>query len=215
MTTPSQNNQPGTGVAAIGASLIGLIGASAALWLLTDIPKDESGRKVRVEVTEQGGVSIDHVSGEQYLDAYVDIAGVPTACDGITRGVKRGQRYSEEQCTAMLVREIEIHAAGVLQCAPSLRASGRDYQRAAAISLAYNIGVGAFCGSSAKREFEAGRFVQGCGRFLAWNKARVGGRLQPVRGLTRRRHREREVCVTGLLRGATPDNVRARVEAWR
>lgn len=215
MNSPQPQHDIAVGGTAIGASLVALIGASAALWLLTDIPQDESGRTVRAEVTEQGGVAITHVKGRQYLDAYRDVAGIPTACDGITRSVKMGQRYTEEQCTALLVKEIEIHGKGVLKCAPSLGRPGRDYQRAAAISLAYNVGVAAFCGSSIKREFEAGRLVQACDRFLAWNKARIGGRLQPVRGLTLRRQREREVCVTGLLRGATPTNLPERVEKWR
>ena len=76
--------------------------------------------------------------------------------------------------------------------------------------LAYNIGVTNFCGSTPRARFEAGRIAGACDAFLAWNKARVQGVLRPVRGLTLRRKREREVCLTGTP-GRTPANLAARL----
>lgn len=210
--TPASPARPGGGVA---AGLVALIGLVPAVLLLTTVPEEESGRVVRAEVDQSGHVRVEHVRGRQYLRAYLDIAGVPTACDGITRGVRMGQVYTEEQCTAKLIEEIDVHARGALRCAPSLRAPGRDYQRAAAISLTFNIGVGGFCGSSIRRAFEVGQVVHACDRFLAWNKARVRGALRPVRGLTLRRQREREMCLTGLTTDRLPGNLRARMERYR
>ncbi len=198
-----------------GARLIALIGAAAATLLLAIVPHEESGRTVSPQIDAAGSVRVEHVSGRQYLRAYLDIAGIPTACDGITRGVRMGQSFTEEQCTAKLIEEIEIHARGALRCAPSLARLGRDYQRAAAISLTFNIGVSGFCGSSVKRAFEAGQVAYACDRFLPWNKARVRGALRPVRGLTLRRQREREICLTGLTAERTPQNLRARMERYR
>lgn len=197
------------------ASLLGLVGATAAILLLTIVPEEESGRTVQASIDAAGNARVDHVSGRQYLRAYLDIAGIPTACDGITRGVRMGQTFTEEQCTAQLVEEIEIHARGALACAPSLARPGRDYQRAAAISLTFNIGIGGFCGSSARKAFEAGQMTYACDRFLPWNKARVRGGLRPVRGLTLRRQREREICLTGLTPDRTPANLRERMERFR
>lgn len=203
-----------TPVGQIGA-LLALIGLPAAVVLLMEVPREESGRTVRAEIDAAGSVRLEHVSGRQYLRAYLDIAGIPTACDGITRGVRMGQVYTEAQCTAKLIEEIEIHARGALRCAPSLARPGRDYQRAAAISITFNIGVGGFCGSSIRRAFEAGDIEYACDRFLPWNKARVRGSLRPVRGLTLRRQREREICLTGLTADRTPANLRARMERFR
>lgn len=206
---------PPTAASGNGARLIALVGTAAAAILLAIVPHEESGRTVRPSIDAAGSVRVEHVSGRQYLRAYLDIAGIPTACDGITRGVRMGQSYTEEQCTAKLIEEIEIHARGALRCAPSLAQPGRDYQRAAVISLTFNIGVGGFCGSSVRRAFEAGQTAAACDRFLAWNKARVRGQLRPVRGLTLRRQREREICLTGQTPDRTPANLRARMERFR
>lgn len=89
-------------------------------------------------------------------------------------------------------RDVHHYAAGVIACVPALY--GRGQQAAAAVSLAYNIGVGGFCRSTAARHFRAGRWREGCNAFLMWNRA--GGRV--VRGLTLRRQRERDLCVVGL-----------------
>lgn len=180
-------------------TLAGLIGAIGAAIILTVVPKEESGRTVEVTINKDGAATVQHVAGKQYLKAYLDIAGIPTACDGITRGVKMGQTYSEAQCAKMLERELVIHAEGMLRCSPGLRKPGMDYPRAAALSLTYNIGVGAFCNSTARKRFDAGQTVGGCNAFLAWNKARVGGQLRPVAGLTKRRERERQICLKGTV----------------
>jgi lysozyme len=177
------------------AATIGIVGAAL---LLTLTPEEESGRKVDVSIAADGAATIRHISSKQYLDVYIDIAGVPTACDGITRGVKRGQRYNEAQCTDLLQRELLSHALQVKACAPSLWEPGREYARVAAVLFAYNVGGAGFCGSTAKKRFEAGQITGGCNALLAWDKARVKGVLRPVVGLTKRRNRERQICLTGL-----------------
>lgn len=199
--------------AAIG--LAGMVGTVAAAILLVQVPREESGRTVAVEMRPDGQPSIRHVAGPQYLNAYLDAAGVPTACDGITKGVRIGQRYSEAQCSAMLESALSDHARGVQRCVPTLWADGRDWQRAAAVSLAYNIGVGAFCSSTAARRFRAGQWAAGCDAFLLWDKATIRGRKIVLRGLALRRARERQICRTSLVAGSTPDNWRERVETIR
>ena len=57
-----------------------------------------------------------------------------------------------------------------------------DSRTSAATRLSFNIGVVAFCRSTAARRFNAGDWRGGCDAFLAWNKARVGGRLVVVDG---------------------------------
>lgn len=156
--------------------LTGIVGAIAASMLYLTVPEDE---------------------GTEYR-AYRDIAGIWTICNGDTANVRSGMVETPAGCRARLERQLIAHAKPVMACVPQLGQPGRDYQRAAAVSLAYNIGVNAFCKSTAARRFRAGNWRGGCDAFLAWNKARVKGVLRPVRGLTLRRERERETCLRGL-----------------
>lgn len=157
-------------------TLAGLIGAVAATGLMASIPADEG--------TE--------------LRAYRDIVGVWTICSGDTTRVWRGMVETESGCQARLERQLIAHAGPVMTATPRLAEPGRDYQRWAAVSLAYNIGTGAYASSSVDRLFDQGRWRAGCDAFLRWNKARVNGRLVVVRGLTLRRQRERAICLRGL-----------------
>jgi len=174
--------------------LVALLGVIAAAGLFVSVPADESGRVVRTEVTAAGDVVATHVSGPEYRAAYRDIVGIWTICDGDTQDVKAGQVETRAGCQARLERQLVAHAAPVMACIPQLGAPGRDYQRWAAVSLAYNVGVSGVCGSSMARHFRAGRWRQGCDAILLWDRA--GGKV--VRGLTLRRQRERAICLRGL-----------------
>lgn len=176
-------------------TLAGVIGtAIGALALFTMVPQEESGRTVAASISPAGDVTLRHVAGRQYLAAYLDIVGVATACDGITKGVRLGQRFTEAQCTAMLERELVAHAEEVIACVPQLY--GRTYQAPASVSLAYNIGGPRFCGSTAARRFRARQWRAGCDALVMWNRA--GGKV--VRGLQLRRERERQLCIKDLPR---------------
>lgn len=129
--------------------------------------------------------------GREY-EAYKDVVGIWTICDGDTQNVAPGQVASEAECDDRLERQLIAHAEPVLICTPGLR--DHPYQLAAASSLAYNIGVSAYCRSSVDRRFDAGDLAGGCNAFLMWNKA--GGR--EIKGLTNRRKAEREICLKGI-----------------
>lgn len=58
-------------------------------------------------------------------------------------------------------------------------------------SLAYNIGAAAFCGSTLVRKLNAGDYVGACAQILRWDKQK--GRV--LRGLTRRRKAEYQMCI--------------------
>ena len=170
-------------------TLAGVLGSvAAAVSLFTMTPDFESGRKVEAKPQADGSIAVRHIAGKQYLKAYLDIVGVATACDGITKGVRLGQRYTEAQCTAMLEEQLIAHAEEVMACVPQLY--GRANEAAAAVSLAYNIGGPRFCTSTAARMFRARRWGEGCDAIPMWNKA--GGRV--VRGLVNRRRAERALC---------------------
>lgn len=123
-------------------------------------------------------------------DPYLDIVSVPTVCYGETRVPMR--RYTDAECLAMLNKAVEGFANQVLQCTPIL--ANHPYQLAAATSLAYNIGIGAYCRSTAAKLFNSGDLRSGCNQFARWRKA--GGGV--VQGLVNRRKAEIELCLTGL-----------------
>lgn len=126
------------------------------------------------------------------LKTYRDIGGVLTYCDGATENAQAGKTYTPAECDAQLDRDLERHAAGIAKCVPMDRLT--DGQKVAFVDAAFNIGVPAFCGSSMARRANAGDIVGACDALLLWN--RVGGR--EVAGLTKRRQRERELCMRGL-----------------
>jgi lysozyme len=190
---PSGDNQGGSGLKR-KSPLVALVGTSAAIALATMIAKDESGRTVEATVSEQGELQVRHVRGPQYLEAYADIVGVWTICDGDTKGVRPGMVETPEGCVKRLERQLVAHAEPVLRCVPALARPDRENQLIASVSLAYNIGTAGFCRSTAARRFNAGDWAGGCDAFLLWNKA--GGRV--VRGLQLRRERERALCLKGL-----------------
>jgi len=126
------------------------------------------------------------------LTTYRDMGGVLTYCTGATEDAQWGKTYTPDLCRAQLDRDLERHAAGIARCV-SL-AMMTDGQKVAFVDAAYNIGVGAFCGSSMARRANAGDMAGACDALLMWNK--VGGK--EVRGLTRRRQAERQICLKGL-----------------
>lgn len=123
-------------------------------------------------------------------DPYLDIVNVATVCYGETNVPMR--RYSDAECADMLADSLAGYGAAVLKRNPNLR--GHDPQVLAATSLTYNVGVGAYNRSTVARHFEAGRWRSACNGFLAWNRA--GGRVVP--GLTKRREKERQICLRDI-----------------
>lgn len=130
------------------------------------------------------------------LKAYPDPAtkGHPwTVCMGETKGVKRGDVHTLDECRAMLIARVDEFGNGVEVCTPSA-ATMPPKRYVAHVSLAYNIGVGAYCKSSVSRLENAGMTRASCDAFLKWNRA--AGMVFP--GLTRRRQEERAMCLEGL-----------------
>jgi lysozyme len=122
---------------------------------------------------------------------YLDPIKIPTACFGHTGSdVRMGQLRTDAECAALLNADLRKHAEGVIQCTPTIQGP----VLAAATSLAFNIGVNAYCASTAARRFNSGDLRGGCealGRFQS-----AGGRKLP--GLVRRRAAEIQLCMTGV-----------------
>ncbi len=123
--------------------------------------------------------------------AYRDIVGVLTICYGETKNVRAGQRATRAECDAQLTRSLIEHEDGMRKCAQ--RPMPVSVQQAG-LSLTYNIGVGAWCRSTANRLINAGKFREACEAMKRFNRA--GGSI--VRGLVNRRNAEYALCVRDL-----------------
>lgn len=128
------------------------------------------------------------------LKPYKDIVGKTTWCYGETRGTPKSLYTSAECLTLLRVAAAEFEQA-IRPCLPT---NLPVQTRASFISLSYNIGSTAFCKSSVAKKAVAGDLRGACNSILLYNKAKVNGKLQPVKGLTNRRLSERKQCLSGL-----------------
>lgn len=121
------------------------------------------------------------------LNAYLCLAGTPTIGWGETDGVRIGMSWTKEQADAAFFAAVTQRAEEIerLCTGPTTKP-----QLGAMVSLSYNIGLGGFKRSTVLRAHNAGNFDAAARAFGLWNKARVNGVLQVVRGLTARRARE-------------------------
>jgi lysozyme len=132
-------------------------------------------------LTVAGSLAVQTVGGFEGLRlyAYRDVIGVWTACYGETAGIKPGMKFDKATCDNLLVDSLVNHEQGMRACLRQPDALS-DKVYVADLSLAYNIGVGAFCKSSIAAYQNAGRVRESCERFMLYNKA--GGRV--VMGLS-------------------------------
>ena len=133
------------------------------------------------------------------MEPYEDIAGVETVCYGETEGINK-RAYTRSECLVRLAERVaRDYEAPISKCTAQWDSLPLPVQ-SASVSLAYNIGVAGFCGSSVRKSFDRRDLVEGCNNFLKWDKARVNGRLRQVEGLIVRRRAERKLCLEGIKR---------------
>jgi lysozyme len=128
-----------------------------------------------------------------------------TSRAGIGVTVTRGMRTTETQAAQWLQMGLDKFAN---QIRPAITAPINENQFGAFVSLAYNIGPGAFRGSSALRHFNAGDTAKAAAAIKLWNKATVNGKRQVLRGLVNRREDEVRLFntpVSAPRAPATPD----------
>lgn len=127
-----------------------------------------------------------------YLDTLPKEA-VWTICFGSTGpDVTKGLVKTDAECRAMLETNLQKYAEGVAKCTPGI--FDRPKVAAAAISLAWNIGTGAYCRSTAAKRFNTGNYRGGCSA-LGWYTMAGGRKIQ---GLVNRRQAEVRLCLEGV-----------------
>lgn len=121
------------------------------------------------------------------LEAYPDpgTGGAPYTIGWGTTGpdVRPGVKWTQKQADDRFKAHVEEFAAKVARL---VKVPVTDYQMAALISLAYNIGTGALATSTLLRMVNALNFDGAAQQFSRWNRA--GGKV--MAGLTRRRKAE-------------------------
>ena len=126
--------------------------------------------------------------------AYYDPPGVLTVCYGSTTNVVKGVKYSLDECKARLDKDMLAAVETVERCVPGLPVG----PLAAFGDAVYNLGPTIACdpkNSTAARMLRSGDVVGACNQLPRWNKAKVAGVFVTLPGLTKRREKEREICL--------------------
>lgn len=127
---------------------------------------------------------------------YLDSVGIPTIGYGSTTypgGEKIGLHdpaITPDQGVQFLEYSLGLMSQAIavlFQRVPTLN------QAAAMLCLTYNIGAGAFRGSTVLAKFNAGDVAGAADAFLAFDKGHVNGQLVVIPGLLNRRQAERAV----------------------
>jgi len=151
----------------------------------------QSPKTIGASLVLAGASLIALIAGHEGIryKPYRDIAGVLTVCEGITgAGVIAGKTYTRAECDALIQERVLIAGRGVLSC---VKVPLNQSQYNAFTSLAYNIGIGAFCRSSALKAVNLKNYTDACNRILLWNQ--VNGKV--VQGLVNRREAEKKMCL--------------------
>src|SRR5690606_11381075 len=127
-------------------------------------------------------------------EAYLDSVGVWTIGVGFTEGVHKGMTMTEDEVQDRLLDEIARFENGVDSV---VKVPITQYMFDAMVSLSYNIGVAGFKGSSVVKRLNDGNIEGAADAFLMWNKGTINGKKTEIAGLTRRRHAERDMFLTG------------------
>lgn len=140
---------------------------------------------------------IERVEGVHYKP-YLDIAGIPTVCAGITGpDVIAGKSYTQSECDQLLFKHVAIAKAEV-----DKRVTYKipDSMRAAMYSFTFNAGTGAFRSSTMLRLINAGNLKQACEQLWSWTYFTnpKTGKKEKSRGLKNRRAVEYEYCMRDL-----------------
>lgn len=123
------------------------------------------------------------------LTSYRDGGGVWTIGWGHTKGVRGGQKITVDQAEAFLVDDLR-RAESAINVLVSVPLTQNQFD--ALVSLAFNIGNGAFKESTLRKRLNAGRYDEAARQFLVWNKD--SGKV--VRGLVRRRAQEQALFLS-------------------
>lgn len=130
----------------------------------------------------------DGLEGRKY-EAYKDIVGVWTVCDGHTdTDIIRGKIYTDQECDRLLWTDLQPAKRTVDNL---VKVPLGEYQRAALYSFVFNVGSDAFSKSTLLKKLNRGDHAGACEEMRRWVYA--GG--MKWKGLQNRREMERSMCL--------------------
>ena len=132
------------------------------------------------------------------LQAYKDVAGVWTIGYGSTGShVSPGLTITQKQADDLLLKDL-VRFEKAVNDGVNVKLNQNQYD--ALVSLAFNIGDGAFLKSTLLRKLNSGDYVGAANELLRWNKA--GGKVSA--GLKNRGESERELFLKEVEKPANP-----------
>jgi lysozyme len=175
-------------------------------------PHFEANWGKRMKISQNGIDLIKHFEGLR-LESYQDVAGIWTIGYGHTGPeVGPNQTISEAEAEQLLRKDLNRFEQGV---ASMVRVDIDQNQFDALVSLAFNIGLNAFRGSTALRLLNRGDLLGAAEAMTWWNKATINGVKREVLGLVRRRAAEAALFlqnVTAAGDDAADDSSRVAAE---
>lgn len=154
------------------------------------IAKTLAGLGLSAAAVMAGSGTVSYFEGKENK-AYVDPVGIITICYGETKGIKKSDYKTDEECLESLASELVEHEKGMLKV---VKVPLSTKEQAAYLSFTYNLGVKAFTNSTLLKKLNSGDRVGACNELLRWNKA--NGRV--LNGLTKRRQEENKLCLEGV-----------------
>lgn len=144
---------------------------------------------------EGTGPTVKTPTGAVLYLPYRDTGGIWTVCHGVTGPeVIPTKRYTEAEC-----KELDDKHLAAAEAAARRLIAGYDqlnqWQQAALIDFAYNLGPAALEGSTMRRKFNAGDVAGGCDELSRWVNGKVRGQLVKLPGLVERRGTAEELCL--------------------
>ena len=127
-------------------------------------------------------------------EGYSETAYIPVPGDkvtigfGTTEGVKLGDTITPEKAIERAYRDIQKTESAIHKCV-HVPLSQKEYDSYS--SLAYNIGVNAFCSSTLVKKLNAGDYEGACKEIKRW--VFIDGKVN--QGLVNRREKEFKTCI--------------------
>ena len=136
------------------------------------------------------------------LTAYTDSVGVWTIGYGHTGAdVKPGMTITNERADELLRGDLRTAERAVDS---SVTVPLSDNQFGALVSFVFNVGSGAFKGSTLLKKLNAGDYDSVPAELARWNKGTIGGKKVVIPGLVNRRAAEIGLWATGAFVSSAP-----------
>lgn len=122
------------------------------------------------------------------------VGGTLTIGYGSTKDVKQGQALTKAKADVRLVQELYEYEEAVSN---SVKVPLTDNQFSALVAFAFNVGIGAFTGSTLLKKLNAGDYNAVPKELMRWTKSTINGKKTTLPGLVNRRSAEVGLWVQG------------------